>query len=144
MAENNENNTFQENVEALFRGMDAFLSTKAVVGEAVPVGDSLMIPLADVSFGLGAGALSATNKNNGGGGMGAKVSPAAVLLIAKDGTTKLVGSNVVSEGYYLYVELASNTQYGCVKKLQKNMGSRFFVFLPTLPMQLQSMLPHCC
>ena len=100
MAENNENNTFQENVEALFRGMDAFLSTKAVVGEAVPVGDSLMIPLADVSFGLGAGALSATNKNNGGGGMGAKVSPAAVLLIAKDGTTKLVslqGQGAVSK-----------------------------------------------
>ncbi len=100
MAENNENNTFQENVEALFRGMDAFLSTKAVVGEAVPVGDSLMIPLADVSFGLGAGALSATNKNNGGGGMGAKVSPAAVLLIAKDGTTKLVslkGQDAVSK-----------------------------------------------
>ena len=99
MAENNENNTFQENVEALFRGMDAFLSTKAVVGEAVPVGDSLMIPLADVSFGLGAGALSATNKNNGGGGMGAKVSPAAILLIAKDGTTKLVslkGQDAVS------------------------------------------------
>ncbi len=90
MSENKENNPFQDNVEALFRGMDAFLSTKAVVGEAVPVGDSLMIPLADVSFGLGAGALTGTAKNNGGGGMGAKVSPTAVLMIAKDGTTKLV------------------------------------------------------
>lgn len=90
MAENRESTTFQDNVEALFRGMDTFLSTKAVVGEAVQVGDNLMIPLADVSFGLGAGALSATTKNNGGGAMGAKVSPAAVLLIAKDGTTKLV------------------------------------------------------
>ena len=90
MSENKENTAFQDNVEALFRGMDAFLTTKSVVGEAVQVGDSLMIPLADVSFGLGAGALSATNKNNGGGGMGAKVSPAAVLMIAKDGTTKLV------------------------------------------------------
>ena len=90
MAENKENTTFQDNVEALFKGMDRFLSTKAVVGEAVQVGDKLMIPLADVSFGLGAGALSASAKNNGGGGMGAKVSPAAVLLIEKDGTTKLV------------------------------------------------------
>ena len=90
MSENKENTTFQDNVEALFKGMDRFLSTKAVVGEAVPVGDKLMIPLADVSFGLGAGALSASAKNNGGGGMGAKVSPAAVLLIEKDGTTKLV------------------------------------------------------
>ena len=90
MEENKENNAFQDNVEALFKGLDSFLSTKAVVGEAVQVGDSLMIPLADVSFGLGAGAMSATAKNNGGGGMGAKVSPAAVLMIAKDGTTKLV------------------------------------------------------
>lgn len=90
MEEKKENNAFQDNVEALFKGMDSFLSTKAVVGEAVQVGDSLMIPLADVSFGLGAGATSATTKNNGGGGMGAKVSPAAVLMIAKDGTTKLV------------------------------------------------------
>ncbi len=90
MAENRENNAFQNNVEALFKGMDSFLSTKAVVGEAVQVGDSLMIPLADVSFGLGATAVSANAKDNGGGGMGAKISPAAVLMVAKDGTTKLV------------------------------------------------------
>ena len=88
MAENKD--TFKNNVEALFRGMDTFLSTKAVVGEAVQVGDSLMIPLADVSFGLGAGANSGSSKDQGGGAMGAKVSPAAVLMVAKDGTTKLV------------------------------------------------------
>ena len=90
MGENKENTTFQDNVEALFKGMDGFLSTKAVVGETVQVGDSLMIPLADVSFGLGAGALSGNTKNNGGGAMGAKVRPTAILMIAKDGTTKLV------------------------------------------------------
>jgi uncharacterized spore protein YtfJ len=49
-----------------------------------------MSPLADVSFGMGAGAMSGSSRDNGGGGMGAKISPAAVLLIAKDGTTKLV------------------------------------------------------
>ena len=90
MADNRENNEFRNNVEALFKGMDGFLTTKSVVGEAVQVGDSLMIPLADVSFGLGASALSASSKNNGGGGMGAKISPSAVLMIAKDGSTKLV------------------------------------------------------
>ena len=90
MAENNYNDTFKNNVEALFSGMDAFLSTKAVVGEAVEVGDSIMIPLADVSFGLGAGANSGNDKDKGAGGMGAKVSPTAILMIAKDGTTKLV------------------------------------------------------
>ena len=43
MAENKENTTFQDNVEALFSGMDRFLSTKAVVGEAVPVGDKVLL-----------------------------------------------------------------------------------------------------
>ena len=90
MAENRENNSFRNNVEALFGGMDGFLSTKSVVGEAMQVGDQLLIPLADVSFGLGAGALAASSRDNGGGAMGAKVSPSAVLMIAKDGTTKLL------------------------------------------------------
>ena len=81
---------FSENVEALFKGLDGFLTTKTVIGEPIKVGDSTMIPLADVSFGLGAGALSGGSKNDGAGGMGAKVSPTAVLMVDKDGTTRLV------------------------------------------------------
>lgn len=87
MAENNE---FQNNVEALFKGMDGFLTTKSVVGEAMQIGDNLMIPIADVSFGLGASAATASAKNNGGGAMGAKISPSAMLMIEKDGSTKLI------------------------------------------------------
>jgi len=49
-----------------------------------------MIPLADVSFGIGAGAFNADKKNNGGGGMGAKMKPVAVLMIARDGTSRLI------------------------------------------------------
>lgn len=85
-----EKNNFQDNVDALFKGLDNFLTTKTVIGEAVQVGESMMIPLADVSFGLAAGAFSGGSKDNGGGGMGAKVTPSAVLMIAKDGTTKLI------------------------------------------------------
>ncbi len=85
-----ENNDFKNNVDALYKGLENFLTTKTVIGEAVKVGDNMMIPLAEISFGLGAGAFAGNTKNNGGGGIGAKVSPAAVLMIAKDGTTKLV------------------------------------------------------
>ena len=85
-----DNNNFGNTVESLFKGMENFLTTKTVVGDAIPVGDSLMIPLADVSFGLGAGAFAGNVRNNGGGGMGAKVSPTAVLMVARDGTTRLV------------------------------------------------------
>jgi len=86
MAENNFNST----VESLFRGMDSFLTTKTVVGDAVKFDDgTIILPLVEVSFGVGAGAFSGENKNNAGGGMGGKISPSSVLVI-KDGSSKLV------------------------------------------------------
>lgn len=82
-------NKFNETVGALFQGMDGFLSTKTVVGEAIHVDDTIIIPLADVSFGVAAGAFTQEKKDNGGGGLGGKISPSAMLVI-KDGSTKLV------------------------------------------------------
>ena len=86
MAENN----FNQTVEALFKGMDGFLSTKTVVGDAVKFDDgTIILPLVDVSFGVGAGAFAGNAKNNAGGGMGGKISPSSVLVL-KDGHAKLV------------------------------------------------------
>ena len=82
-------NNFQSTVESLFKGMDSFITTKTVVGEAITVGDTIILPLVDVSFAVGAGAFSGEKKNNGGGGMGGKVSPSTVLVIS-NGVTKLV------------------------------------------------------
>ena len=48
-----------------------------------------MVPLADVSFGVAAGASVENNKNNGMGGLGGKISPSAVLVIT-NGSTRLV------------------------------------------------------
>lgn len=82
---------FQGVVEALLKGMDTVLSTKTVVGEATKVGDTIILPLVDVSFGVAAGAGSNGQKNSasGAGGLGGKMTPSAVLVI-KDGNTKLV------------------------------------------------------
>lgn len=88
MAEN-QNGSFQANLESLFKGMDNFMTTKTVVGEAIHAGDTIILPLVDVSFGVGAGTFAGENKNNGGGGIGGKMSPSAVLVI-QNGTTKLV------------------------------------------------------
>ena len=82
-------NNFKDTVNSLFKGMDAFISAKTVVGEAIHVGDTIILPLVDVSFGVGAGAFESDKKNNGGGGMTGKLTPSAVLVI-KNGTTKLV------------------------------------------------------
>lgn len=80
---------FNATVESLFKGMDSFITTKTVVGDAIHIGDTIILPLVDVSFGVAAGAFSQDKKNNGAGGMGGKIMPSAVLVI-QNGTTKLV------------------------------------------------------
>lgn len=82
-------NQFSSTVEALFKGMDNFITTKTVVGEAVKVGDTIILPLVDVTCGMAAGAFAQTAKNSGAGGMSAKMSPSAVLVI-QNGVTRLV------------------------------------------------------
>ena len=56
-------NNFKGTVESLFKGMEGFITSKTVVGDAVKFDDgTIILPLVDVSFGLGAGAFSETNK----------------------------------------------------------------------------------
>lgn len=82
-------NDFNSTVGSLFQGMDKFLTTKTVVGEPTSVGDTIILPLVDVSFGVGAGAFSDGEKNNGAGGLGGKMTASAVLVI-NNGQIRLV------------------------------------------------------
>ena len=66
------NNNFKSTVEALFKGMDAVVSSKTVVGDAIHINDTIILPLVDVSFGIGAGSSSADKKEKGMGGIGGK------------------------------------------------------------------------
>ena len=84
-----ENNKLKGTVEELFRGMDGVISSKTVVGDAIHIGDTIILPLIDVSFGMGAGSFSGEKKEKGGGGLGGKMTPCAVLVI-QNGNTKLV------------------------------------------------------
>ena len=72
-------NQFEGVVESLLNGMNSVLSTKTVVGEPTQIGDTIILPLVDVSFGIGAGA----------GSNGGKMTPSAILVI-KNGTARLV------------------------------------------------------
>lgn len=85
MAENN----FQGTVESLFNGMDSVISSKTVVGDAIHIGDTILLPLVDVSFAVGAGSFNGDKKDKGAGGLGGKLTPCAVLVI-QNGTTRLV------------------------------------------------------
>lgn len=86
---NKDTNGFNSSVDSLLKGMEGFVSSKTVVGDAIHVNDSIILPLVDIQFGVGAGAFSSDKKNNTGGGMGARISPSAVLVI-QNGMTKLV------------------------------------------------------
>ncbi|MDD6405166.1 MAG: GerW family sporulation protein [Clostridiales bacterium] len=76
-------------LSTLFKGMDGYVSSKSVVGEPVYVGDTIIIPLVDVNFGMAAGAFNKQDGNKAAGGIGAKMSPSAVLVIS-NGSTRLV------------------------------------------------------
>ena len=76
-------------MESLLSGMDRFLSSKTVVGEPIHVGDTTLIPLVDVSFGIAAGTGQADRKSADRGGMGGRMTPNAVIMV-KDGKTRLI------------------------------------------------------
>lgn len=85
-------NDFNSTINSLFKGMDAFLTSKSVVGEPIQVGDTTIIPLCDVNFGVGAGAYGGKRSDNAGGGMGGKLSPTSIIVI-KNGYTEIINVN---------------------------------------------------
>ena len=85
------NKDLQSTVTSLFEGMDAFFSSKTVVGEPIHIDDVIIVPLVDVTFGMGAGnaANGTSKKNREAGGLGGKMTPSAAIVI-QNGQTKLV------------------------------------------------------
>ena len=78
--------SFNSVVNSLLDGMEGFLSSKTVVGEPVTVGDTILIPFVDVSFGVGAGTFRGDKKDNGAGGLTGKMTPTAVLVVQNNST----------------------------------------------------------
>ncbi|MBO4766594.1 MAG: GerW family sporulation protein [Lachnospiraceae bacterium] len=78
---------FGETVSKLLEGMEGFVSTKSVVGDARTLPDgTVIIPLVDVAFAVGAGAFNKDAKNRATGAIGGKMSPCAVLILRDDNT----------------------------------------------------------
>jgi len=87
----------KENLQDLFAKLEDYVSTKTVVGEPVHIGDVILIPLVDVSFGMGTAMMANSEegdnkkdgRDGGGGALGAKMTPSAVVVIS-GGTVQLV------------------------------------------------------
>lgn len=83
-----------ENTEVLFSNLEKFLKTETVVGEAIIVGETTLIPLITVSFGCGTGGGTGSSikdgEGSGGGlGAGARITPTAILVIKNGEVTML-------------------------------------------------------
>jgi len=84
-------------MKEMFSKLDEYVSTKTVVGEPVHIGDVILIPLVDVSLGMGSAMLANTEekdgsiggRDGGGGAFGAKMTPSAVVVVS-GGTVQLV------------------------------------------------------
>jgi uncharacterized spore protein YtfJ len=101
-------NGLSASLETLFGKMEGFLTTKTVVSEPINIGDVILVPLVEVSFGVAAGAYDSsgegkkgekdtdggkkTEKDAGGGGLGAKITPSAVIVITGN-NAKLINVN---------------------------------------------------
>ena len=86
-------NNVSELLETIFKGVDGFATSKTVVGEPIKVGNATLIPLMEVSVGMGAGGFNdSKEKKNGNGGpaaMSSRITPTA-MLIFEDGRCRLV------------------------------------------------------
>lgn len=81
----------KDNLETLFSKFETFVSSKTVVGEAIHVEDLIIIPLIDISFGVGAKSSddTKTNKESDLGGLGGRITPSSVLVI-QNGSVQLI------------------------------------------------------
>ncbi|MBB6218846.1 putative spore protein YtfJ [Anaerosolibacter carboniphilus] len=80
---------FNESVSVLFEKLENLLKSKTIVGETIQIGETTLIPIVNLSFGLGSGGGDGTDDKGskgfgGGGGIGAKASPTAVIVIRGD------------------------------------------------------------
>lgn len=97
-------NKLSENLEGLIGKLEGFVTTKTVVGEPIHIDNTILVPLVDVSFAAAAGSTASNHfterkkekekKVDGGtdagaGGIGAKITPSAMLVI-QNGTTQLI------------------------------------------------------
>ncbi|GHU50427.1 hypothetical protein AGMMS49975_01440 [Clostridia bacterium] len=88
-------NELGASLDILFGKMESFIGTKTVVGDPITIGGIILVPLVEVSFGVGAGAYNTSEpekkapKDAGAGGLGARISPYAVITII-DGVVQLI------------------------------------------------------
>lgn len=82
-----DNSYIKNNLEQIFESFKEMIKVETVVGQAVHIGDAILVPFIDVTFGFGSGGVNGKTENgrsSAGSGGGAKMEPAAILVIKGD------------------------------------------------------------
>lgn len=111
---------FDTAIQSMFESMNGLISSKTVVGDPVVINENtFVLPLMDVSVGVGAGANvnEKSNRNLGGGGLGAKFAPTAVLVV-QDGNARII--NIKEQDKLIHmIESAPDTVNRVLSMLHK-------------------------
>ncbi|HAN10139.1 MAG TPA: sporulation protein [Clostridiales bacterium] len=112
-----------KNLKEMFKSLEEVLTTKTVIGEPITIDGIIIVPLLDISLGIGAGAIqSKDEKESVGGGMGAKISPNSLLII-RDGKPQVI--NIQNqEGFGKIIDMVPGiiAQFGLDKLVKKGKG----------------------
>ncbi len=76
----------KENLETIFSRLENMFRAKTVIGDPLTIGEITLVPVVNVTFGIGAGGgESAAFGEQGGGGLGAgtgaRMTPSAIVVI---------------------------------------------------------------
>lgn len=89
-----DNTMFSQNIDTVFTDLHNFAKSDSILGTPLAVGDKTLVPIMSVTLGYGGAdvpkkAQTNNNTNNGLGGLGAKISADAVVVVEKDSVTML-------------------------------------------------------
>ena len=112
---------FDTSLNVLFDKVEDIVSTKTIVGDAITLGDLTLLPLIEVSVGVGVGTKEGA-KEDSAGGMGAKITPSAVLVI-QNGNVQMINiknQDAVNKLIDMAPGIASKLNFGAI------FGKRYF------------------
>lgn len=83
-----------QNLDSIFTHLENMFKAKTVIGDPIVIGDITLVPVVNVTFGIGTGGGEGKDaKDQGGGGVGAgtgaRLIPAAVIVIKGDQVSML-------------------------------------------------------
>lgn len=84
----------KQNLDAVFSHLEHMFTAKTVIGDPIVIGEVTLVPIVNITFGLGTGGAEKKDaKDQGGGGVGAgtgaRITPAAVIVIKGDEVSML-------------------------------------------------------